>query len=98
MSLSVRVDGRRVKLCSRLQVYVGIRARMLEAALFAAKLGIEAALCDEVTARLGRGRYEYRFLSESGETDWTCRGCGTSEGRHFSRDGTYSRNLALRQG
>ena len=55
MDFSVTVDGKRVKPCSRLQVYVGIRMRMISAALWAAKEGIEAAIRDEV-AHIKRSR------------------------------------------
>ena len=70
MSFSVVVNGVRVKLSERMQIYLEIRRRMAEAALLVAKAAIEMALVDEVDERVGRDRYEWRFLSRSGETDW----------------------------
>ena len=42
---------------------------MTEAALAAAKGAIEAVLQDEANERLGRGKYEWRFLSRSLQVD-----------------------------
>ena len=63
MSFGVVVNGVRVKLSERMQIYLEIRRRMAEAALLVAKAAIEMALVDEVDERVGRDRYESRFLS-----------------------------------
>ena len=63
MSSSVVVDGIRVKLMHRLELCLRIRRMMTEAALGAAKAAIEAVLQDEANERLGRERYEWRYLS-----------------------------------
>lgn len=98
MSSSVIIDGIRVELMHRLELCLRIRRMMTEAALGAAKAAIEAVLQDEANERLGRERYEWRYLSRSGTTDWRCKGCGTNAGEDFGRNGVYRRNLALRQG
>jgi len=92
------VNGVRVKLSERMQIYLEIRRRMAEAALLVAKAAIEMALVDEVDERVGRDRYEWRFLSRSGQTDWRCNKCGSNLGSDFARDGIYKRTLTLRQG
>ena len=47
----------------RLELCLRIRRMMTEAALGAAKAAIEAVLQDEANERLGRERYEWRYLS-----------------------------------
>jgi transposase-like protein len=96
--LSVVVGGVRVKLSDPMQMYLLVRAKMVEAALGAARLAIEAALVDEVNLRVGRARHEWRFLSQATRDDWHCPRCGSNSASDFSRDGRYARSLCLALG
>ena len=98
MDSSVVVGGVRVKLSDVMLMYLGVRAKMVEAALGAARLAIEAALVDEVNLRVGRARYEWRFLSQATKDDWHCPRCGSNRAADFSRDGKYCRSLSLALG
>ncbi|MGQ9854998.1 MAG: IS256 family transposase [Candidatus Oleimicrobiaceae bacterium] len=57
------------------------------------KVVIEAGLEAEVTAKLGRGRYQRRGTVARGAIDWHCPNCGSNRREDMSRDGHYERDL-----
>jgi len=81
-----------------MQIYLSILSKMRDAALDAAKMAIEAALLDEVYARVGRAPWAWRFESKPPKNDWYCPRCKSNSGSDFVRDGRYSRSLALSLG
>ena len=54
---------------------------------------IEDALEAEVTAKLGRARYQRRRKSPKGFIDWRCSNCNSNKREDMSRDGHYKRDL-----
>ena len=97
----MRKVARRAKTRKRRQVERAARRERQErtqAAIDAVIAGvvrtaIEAALVEEVTALLGRGRRERRALSDETEVAARCNRCGTQRRNRFYRAGTYRRSL-----
>jgi transposase-like protein len=59
---------------------------------------IEDALEAEVTAKLGRRRYERRRKVAEGAIEWQCSNCKSNRPQDMSRDGHYRRDLATALG